>query len=412
MLRTELQELIRNGENSGMEFKRDEVHPDSLAKELAALLNFEGGHVLLGVEDDGSVSGLQRPAKQAEAWVMDAVCRRYLQPPVIPYWEVIPWEGGKEIGVITLPADSPDKPYKAKRGQAWVTFVRVGSTSQEATREEEARLYQAAGLMRYEIRPAVGAGFADLEQRRLENYFQSILNQECPPLDDEEGWIRLLLNMDFLVADRGRDMPTVAGLLLFGSSPNRYLPQAGITATAYPGVEKEYATVDEEVMRGPLVSLFSAKKAIVETGVIDRAVAFVNRNMGSTAWLENGRRIRKGSYPLEAVREAIVNATAHRDYTIAVSDIELSLYSDRLEIISPGRLPNTVTVAKMKQGYRASRNQLLKDTLRDYDYMESRGMGVRTLIIRKMREHNNTEPDLIEEESRFTVRLWKERPQS
>jgi ATP-dependent DNA helicase RecG len=112
------------------------------------------------------------------------------------------------------------------------------------------------------------------------------------------------------------------------------------------------------------------------------------------------------------VREAIVNATAHRDYTIAVSDIELSLYSDRLEIISPGRLPNTVTVAKMKQGYRASRNQLLKDTLRDYDYMESRGMGVRTLIIRKMREHNNTEPDLIEEESRFTVRLWKERPQS
>jgi ATP-dependent DNA helicase RecG len=66
----------------------------------------------------------------------------------------------------------------------------------------------------------------------------------------------------------------------------------------------------------------------------------------------------------------------------------------------------------MKQGYRASRNQLLKDTLRDYDYMESRGMGVRTLIIRKMREHNDTEPDLIEEESRFIVRLWKEQPRS
>jgi ATP-dependent DNA helicase RecG len=103
-----------------------------------------------------------------------------------------------------------------------------------------------------------------------------------------------------------------------------------------------------------------------------------------------------------------VNAVAHRDYTIRGIDIELSIYSDRLEILSPGRLPNTVTVDKMRAGYRASRNELIKEALRDYRYIEATGLGVPRKIVRGMREHNGTEPDLIEEESRFTVRLWKE----
>lgn len=99
---------------------------------------------------------------------------------------------------------------------------------------------------------------------------------------------------------------------------------------------------------------------------------------------------------------------AHRDYTIAVTDIELSLYGDRLEVISPGNLPNTVTVPKMRQGYRAARNELLKEVLRDYGYVEHRGMGVRRKIIQGMYEHNQTEPDLVEEPDRFIVRLWKQ----
>ncbi len=119
----------------------------------------------------------------------------------------------------------------------------------------------------------------------------------------------------------------------------------------------------------------------------------------------------KKSLPIEAARECVVNAVAHRDYTISVSDIELSLYSDRLEVISPGRLPNTVTVEKMKQGYRAARNELIKEILRDYGYVEHRGMGVRYRIIQAMREHNGAEPDLIEEENRFIVRLWKKAPE-
>ena len=407
----ELYDLLRNGENSGVEFKRDDVHPDSLAKEIAALANLEGGRILLGVEDSGSISGLTHGAKDAEEWVMN-ICRNHLQPSLIPYWETVVCEDNKKIGVISIPADCPDKPYKAKRGSAWVSCMRVGSTSREATRDEEARLYQASGLVRYDLRPVPGTTLQHLDRDRLENYFHAILQQDCPPVEDDEAWIRLLLNTDIMVVDRGRPIPTVGGLLLFGENPNRYLPQSGITATSYPGPEKEYATIDEELIRGPFVSTISRRGRITEPGVIDRAVDFAARNMGTTAWLDKGRRRRKKAYPLEAVREAIVNAVAHRDYTIAVTDIELSLYSDRLEVISPGRLPNSVTVEKMKQGYRAARNELMKEILRDYGYVEHRGMGVRNRIIAGMREHNGTEPGLIEEESRFIVRLWKEKQPS
>jgi ATP-dependent DNA helicase RecG len=408
MQENELFSLIRNGENSGVEFKRDDIHPDSLAKEIAALLNLEGGHILLGVEDDGAVSGLAREAKKAEEWVME-VCRNHIQPAIIPYWEVVVLAESKKVGVITLPSDSPDKPYKARRGSAWQTYMRVGSTSREAAREEEARLYQSAHLMRYDIRPVGGTSYESLDMERIENYFETILQMEVPASHDQEAWSRVLINTDILIETKGIHTATVSGLLLFGLNPNRYLPQAGITATAYPGNQNDYETVDEEIIRGPLVSLISKRGRIGEKGVIDRAVDFVNRNMGSNAWLEGGRRIRKTAFPMEAVRESIVNAVAHRDYTITVTDIEISLYADRLEVISPGRLPNTVTIEKMKQGYRAARNELLKDILRDYGYIEHRGMGVRNRIIRAMKEHNNTAPDLIEEETRFMVRLWKEK---
>jgi ATP-dependent DNA helicase RecG len=135
----------------------------------------------------------------------------------------------------------------------------------------------------------------------------------------------------------------------------------------------------------------------------------VRRNIDVHAAIDSGgQRQERWDYPLDAVREAIVNAVAHRDYTISVMDVELSLYSDRIEIISPGRLPNTVTVEKMRAGYRASRNELIKEVLRDYRYVEATGLGVPHKIVAGMRAHNGTEPDLIEEETCFKVRLWKQ----
>jgi ATP-dependent DNA helicase RecG len=408
MTKTELIELLKNGENSGVEFKRDDVRPEALAKEMAGLLNLEGGHILLGVEDDGTISGLTRDPGEAEEWVMEAA-RTHVQPAVIPYWEKFQWDESKIIGVVSLPADSPDKPYKAKRGSAWVTQIRVGSTTRDATREEEARLYQQSGLMRYDLKPVPGSSFADLDRRRLTNYFKDIRAQDCPPDDDDEGWRRLLINTDLMVEDRGRAIPTAGALILFGLKPNRYLPQAGITAVAYPGTEKDYSAKERAVLRGPAVALLSKIQEVVETGVIEQALEFVRRNTRVEAGIEEGgRRTERWDYPPDAVREAVVNAVAHRDYTITVTDIELSIYSDRIEVISPGRLPNTVTVQKMRAGYRASRNELIKEILRDYRYVEATGLGVPRKIVQGMREHNGTDPDLVEEEDRFTVRLWKE----
>lgn len=282
--------------------------------------------------------------------------------------------------------------------------------------------------MRYELRPVFDTSPRDLGMYQVDNYLRAVQGlQEVPDPDDGGAWERMLLNLDILVESQGRAVPTVGGLLLFGHSPNRRLPQAGITATAFKGKEKDYDTEDEELIRGPLVPRVSeqrrtpqqikstgvsprrlvGQRVIVDTGVIDRAVDFVMRNMGVDAWLEGARRHRKGAYPLDAIREAVVNAVTHRDYTLSMTDVELSLYCDRLEIVSPGRLPNGITVEKMAEGARAARNELIKEVLRDYGYVEHLEMGVRKRLIGSMRAHNGTTPDLIEDDSRFTVRLWK-----
>ena len=103
-----------------------------------------------------------------------------------------------------------------------------------------------------------------------------------------------------------------------------------------------------------------------------------------------------------------MNALVHRDYSIAGSDIMLTIYADRMEIQSPGKLPNTVTLDGMKSGMRYARNQTLVNVMRDYRYVDFRGMGVRDKIIPGMREHNGSEPEIVTEENRVTVRLWKE----
>ena len=402
MNQADLLELVAHGENSRVEFKRDDVRPERLARELSALLNFEGGCILLGVEDDRSITGLTRHRDEAEQWVMN-VARENIRPAFIPTWSCVALEDGKTVAVVELPADAPEKPYKARVGKAWQAYVRVGTTVREATYAEEARLYQAAQHVRFDIRPVRGTDLDSLNLERLQNYLRVVQRRDAPPLADRAGWEQLLANLD-LFAD---GCATGAGLLLFGTNPNRRLPQAGITAAAFPGAEKSYDTVDEMVIRGPLVSTLSPRKKVLERGVIDQATDFVVRNMGTAAWLEGGRRRRKKALPNEAVREAVVNAVTHRDYLLMQTDIEISLYADRLEVISPGRLPNGVTVPKMREGVRAARNELLKEILRDYGYIEHLGMGVRRKIIEAMRAHNGTEVDLEEEDARFVVRLWK-----
>jgi len=157
-----------------------------------------------------------------------------------------------------------------------------------------------------------------------------------------------------------------------------------------------------------MVPLGIEEGELAEPGLIEQVLAFVSRNTTPSSALKGGRRVDGWEYPEEVLREVIVNALVHRDYSIAGADIMLEIFTDRLEITSPGCLPNTVTPDGMRNGLRYSRNQILVNVMRDYGYVESRGMGVRNKVIPGMRAHNNTEPELIAEEHRFIVRLFKE----
>ena len=169
MNRDGLSELIRSRENSGVDFKREHLRPERIAREIAALLNLERAHILLGVEDSGSVAGLARDRRHVEEWIIE-IARTHVRPATIPYWETVEWRAEVIVGIVSLPADAPDKPYKAKRGSAWVTQVRAGTTTRDATDEEEARLYQQSGRLQYDRKPVPGSSLADLDRRRLVNY--------------------------------------------------------------------------------------------------------------------------------------------------------------------------------------------------------------------------------------------------
>ena len=402
----ELSDLLRNGENSTVEFKRDDVQNHALAKELVAFLNMDGGTVLLGVEDDGTVSGTTR--NHLEEWVSE-LCRVKIEPPVIP---VLSWardaERGRHVLAVRVSL-GPNKPYARVHDNRKIYYVRVGKTTREASREELERMFQASGRLHYGLKPVPGADFGVLDLRRLKDYFMRVTGGTVPNDEDVIGWETLLRNVDLMTATAtDHSVATVDGLLLFGRAPSRFLPQSGVRAVCYPGFESDYATRADEDLRGALTPLGTVDGGIEESGLVDRAWDFVRRNTQPAARLEGPRRVDRWDFPEEVVREAVVNALVHRDYSIAGTDVMLAIYADRIEIESPGRLPNTVTVEGMKSGLRYARNQTMVNVMRDYGYVDARGMGVRNKIIPGMREHNGTEPDLIEEEHRFIVRLWKE----
>ncbi len=396
--RTELLEIIRNGENSGVEFKRDTLENHALAKELVAFSNLNGGKVLLGVEDDGAISGITR--LDLEEWVMTA-CRDKVRPPTIPFYEVVrEVEPGKNVAIVSVPCGFDV--HSVWHNNRNVYYVRVGSLSREPSPEELGRLFQQRGSIRAELWPVSGARIKDLDRRRLRQYFSRIRQQEAPDDTDEAGWHTLLVNTEIMVEEG----VTVGGMLLFGNTPNRFLPQSGIDAVAFPGLEKDYAARERASLRGPMTPLLDREGKLIENGLVEQALEFIRRNTPVTATLEDGaRRVERPAYPPEAIREVAVNALIHRDYLLAGTDIELAIYSNRLEIISPGRLPNGITPSRMLTGCRAARNQLLKDVMRDYGYLEHMGMGVPRKIVQGMRKHNGTAPVLIEDEERFILRL-------
>lgn len=389
MLKAELLEIIANGENSGVEFKRDDVRPEQLAKEIVALANFQGGRVILGVEDDGTISGLQR--ERIEQWVMNIV-RDKIHPLVLPYYEEIKIENDLFVAVISFP-QGVSKPYVLRdRGEEKI-FIRIGSTSQLATREQQMRLFEVGGMLHTELLPVSRTNSGCLDKARLENYLRDFLLDPDLPGTDEDWEIRLA-GLGFLTEANG--LCTVAGLLLFGKNPRHYLKQAGLRVFVFDSQDKEYSAQLDLIIDAPLVGRWDntqSGRKLIDNGLIEKfieqIIPFIKQEYDEID--ENFRRNSEWFYPLDAIREVLLNALAHRDWTRFV-DIEVAVYSDRMEVISPGAMQNSMTIEKMILGQRSPRNPIIMEVLRDYGYVDSRGMGVRKKVIPLMRSINNTEP--------------------
>ena len=394
MNRAELIELVANGESSTLEFKRDDVRAERLAREAVAMANLQGGRILLGVEDDGAIPGIRR--ERLEEWVMDAVFGRTVHPLILPLYEEVALDANRRVAVVTVGA-GVSKPYVVRSRGREDIYVRVGSTTRLATREQTARLFAQGGLIHTELLPVSGSGIGELSLERLTDYIGAVVGDEDVPRGDDE-WHDRLCALGFMAeGDGGLPVCTVAGLVLFGYRPRRLLRQSGVRWLCFSGSDKDYEALDDRTFEGPLVALWKrlggARKQ-VEPGVIERLTdamrPFVTTD--DPAVNDQMRRELRWHYPAEALREGIVNAFAHRDWT-RNETVEVSRYGDRLEIVSPGAMANGMTIGKMLAGRRVPRNVLISEVLRDYRYADARGMGVRYKIVRLMRTQNGVDPE-------------------
>jgi len=172
----------------------------------------------------------------------------------------------------------------------------------------------------------------------------------------------------------------------------------------------DYTAADDVILDHPLVGLWRVRRGsrkLDAGGLMEQSLDHMRPFVsGDASELSDGvRRDRRWLHSREALREALVNALAHRDWT-RVEDVEVVRYEDRLEIKSPGALPNFMTMEKMLAGQRSARNPLIVEVLRDYGYVDARGMGVRTKIIPLLKQHNGTPPDLEATEDYLLVRMY------
>ena len=395
MLKTELLEIIANGENSGVEFKRDDIRPEQLAKEVVALANLDGGRILLGVEDSGEITGIKR--KGLSEWVLNTF-RDKIHPLIIPFYEEVKVDDCRAVAVISVSAGL-SKPYVVRHNGREDIYVRMFERSELASREQQLRLFESSSLLHIEAMSVAGTSIKHLDLERLHFYLTSIIQDtDAPDLSDTGKWTERLLGLGLMAQDTMENITcTVAGLVCFGINPRSILRQSGIRVMSFSGTDLTYQADLDVVIKGPMVARYRSDKAggreLVDTGIIERLsqalYPFITKEPDSID--EHMVREKRWHYPWEAIREALVNALVHRDWTRS-GDIQVRNFSDRIEIESPGRLQNSMTVEKMIAGRRSPRNPLIVEVMKDFGYADSRGMGVRTKLIPLMRAHNNCEP--------------------
>ena len=405
MTKTELLEIIANKENSGIEFKRDDVRPEQIAKEIVAMTNLKGGKLLLGVEDDGTITGLTRSSAECERWIMDTVFRRYIEPPIIPYYEEIQTEQGT-IAVISFD-QGITKPYAVIHNQRADIYIRMGSTNQLATREQIIRLAQESGIIHSETLPVSGAVYTEINKALFLDYYKKNYGEELDQ-DEHKIIIEKLLQLDLLVhTNSSRDVCSIAGQILFGKNPGRFLHQSGFRIIHYPGTEPDINASSDEILNGPVAELKNENEEVIFPGLISRIVLHLQEILSAEEIASDHiTRRRTWIYPPEILRELVVNATIHRDYTKANQN-RIEIFSNRIEITSFGNLPNTLTIEKIKAGQQYPRNPILIKVAKDYGFIDDRGLGIRRKVIPILKEQGYMDPIFEPTEDYFKVIIFK-----
>lgn len=387
----ELRELIARGEGPTIEFKREwpqrgDVTAE-IGSELIAFANTQGGHLSIGVNDNGVVVGVTGDWRKLEERLMD-ICR-VCSPPIALIVEEVAIEG-KSILVAHVP-EGKDKPYRVRD----ICYVRVGPTTQHATREEERWMFQESGELLFERTPLWEAAYEDLDTAKIRRYFEqrspeAIVNTGRPLYElVEQADVPLMVRRGHKLA------PTVAAMLLFGRQPQYFLPQAFVSAARFPGLELDVTAIDRDTFRGTVDEL------------IEQGTAFVRRNMRTASILEDEKLPRRKDipeYPLRAVREAITNACVHRDYSHWSQDVSIRMFDDRLEIFSPGGLVRGITIRDLGTGKYAARNPALAEAMREMGLIERFGTGIR-MMRREMEALGSALPIFVVDENSFTVTL-------
>lgn len=397
MLPSDVLQLIAQGEGPKLEFKRDDVRPEVLAKEIVAFANMNGGRVLIGVEDDGSISGTQKDKLQE--WLMDTVVGRHITPYIHLGYEEVAIDG-QSVAVADVPMGTA-KPYVLRYKDREDVYVRYGSVCRLADRTQQARLFESGGFFSAEKLPVSGAAPAELSKHRYQQYFSEVLAEKG---EVDESFLQ---NRDFLVAANNELFCSFFAYACFAQRPGLRLPQAPVRVTVYPGKDKDYNTSIDEMLDVPYVELRSQDPLgeMVEPAIHQRVMKMIQPHISKELLVDSIRK-RQWGYPEDAIREVVVNALIHRDWT-KPGYVRVEAYEDRLEISSPGSLPNGMTVERIKSGARLARNQQLVSVFRDYGYLEDRGMGIRRKIIPLCLQHNDREPDFEATEDSFTVTLYK-----
>lgn len=337
MKKKELQQLVALGEDSGREFKEDIHNPDSLAAELVAFSNSSGGLLLIGVTDDGAIAGLAPADVRRVNQMIGNAASQHIRSPISPQTENVSVGSGRVVIVVRVP-EGIDKPYFDRQGVVW---LKAGSDKRRVqSKEELRRLFQEVDLLHADEVPTT-VGLKGLDHIRLRDFLAESYQQELPT--DDAAIAQLLENMN--LANSGK--LNLAGLLLFGRQPQVAKPTFVVKAVRYPGTEiSSHQYLDSEDFAGALREMF------------DGALSFVLRNLpkvqGTRSVNEPGRPL----VPAIVFEELLVNALIHRDYFIE-SPVRLFMFDDRVEIISPGSLPNHLTVEKILAGNSVIRNPIL-----------------------------------------------------